>query len=205
MSSIKPVKWLRCPSSVQSSMKVHFDKQAVQREFKSHDKVLFPLPLSGSALRAKFSGPYEISKKLSVKYVVSTPDHKQQHCVCHVYMLKPYVTREEPMCPKPNSELLLKLDSILLHLPEKACTDLKALFQQYANLFTDVPQQTNVLKHDLDEGGNIPIKQNYYRVSPEKHAIMQTEVESFIKHGLASPSSSPWSSPCLLVPKPDGT
>lgn len=26
-----------------------------------------------------------------------------------------------------------------------------------------------------------------------------------IEHGLAVPSCSPWSSPCILVPKPDGT
>ncbi|KAL7842336.1 hypothetical protein SRHO_G00240250 [Serrasalmus rhombeus] len=34
---------------------------------------------------------------------------------------------------------------------------------------------------------------------------MKKEVEYLLKHGLAVPSSSPWSSPCVLVPKPDGT
>ena len=34
---------------------------------------------------------------------------------------------------------------------------------------------------------------------------MRQEVEYLLEHGFAKPSKSPWSSPCLLVPKPDGT
>lgn len=34
---------------------------------------------------------------------------------------------------------------------------------------------------------------------------MQKETQYLIEHALAVPSSSPWCSPCLLVPKPDGT
>ncbi|GAA6107053.1 uncharacterized protein LOC113047065 isoform X1 [Tachysurus ichikawai] len=34
---------------------------------------------------------------------------------------------------------------------------------------------------------------------------MKAEVEYMLKYGFAVPSQSPWSSPCLLVPKPDST
>lgn len=34
---------------------------------------------------------------------------------------------------------------------------------------------------------------------------MRSEVEYLLKHGLATPSHSPWSSPCILVPKQDST
>ncbi len=34
---------------------------------------------------------------------------------------------------------------------------------------------------------------------------MKKETQYLIEHGLAVPSSSPWCSPCLLVPKSDGT
>ncbi len=34
---------------------------------------------------------------------------------------------------------------------------------------------------------------------------MNTEVEYLLKHEFAKHSCSPWSSPCLLVPKSDGT
>lgn len=34
---------------------------------------------------------------------------------------------------------------------------------------------------------------------------MKKEVDFLLKHNLAEPSTSPWASPCLLIPKPDGT
>ena len=34
---------------------------------------------------------------------------------------------------------------------------------------------------------------------------MQREVSYLVEHGLAKTSYSPWSSPCLLTPKSDGT
>ncbi|KAL7874754.1 hypothetical protein SRHO_G00057240 [Serrasalmus rhombeus] len=104
-----------------------------------------------------------------------------------------------------NSELLPQLDSVLQHLSKDASDDLKAFIWSYPTLFTDVPRQTHLLEHDIEVGNSSPVKQNYYRVNPVKRALMQSEVDYLVKHELAVPSSSPWSSPCILVPKPDGT
>ncbi len=62
-----------------------------------------------------------------------------------------------------------------------------------------------MLTHDIDVGESHPVKQHPYRVNPMKRDIMRSEVEYMLQHGLAVPSQSPWSSPCLLVPKPDGS
>lgn len=43
------------------------------------------IPISGSALQAKFAGPYEIKEKLGyTDYVVKTPDSNRKSRVCHV-------------------------------------------------------------------------------------------------------------------------
>ncbi|KAL1274401.1 hypothetical protein QQF64_027215 [Cirrhinus molitorella] len=63
----------------------------------------------------------------------------------------------------------------------------------------------DVLQHDIDVGNAAPIKQNAYRVNIAKRAVMNDEVEYLLEHGLAKHSCSPWSSPCLLVPKSDGS
>ncbi len=60
------------------------------------DKVLVLLPIQGHALQARFSGPYVIDKKLSeTNYVVRTPDRQRKTRLCHINMLKLYVSREE--------------------------------------------------------------------------------------------------------------
>lgn len=71
--------------------------------------------------------------------------------------------------------------------------------------FQDKPSQTTVLQHDVDVGNHKPIKQHAYRVNPTQRAAMQKEAEYHLENGLAVPSSSPWSSPCLLIPKSDKT
>lgn len=49
------------------------------------------------------------------------------------------------------------------------------------------------------------IKQHAYRVNPAKWALMQQEVKYLVEHKLTVPSTSAWSSPCVLVPKSDNT
>ncbi len=54
------------------------------------------MPILGSPLRAKFVGPYEIQARLAeTDYVVNTFNRRRKSRVCHVNMLKPYVTRSD--------------------------------------------------------------------------------------------------------------
>ena len=57
----------------------------------------------------------------------------------------------------------------------------------------------------MDVGDVRPIKQHPYRVNPVKDAAMAKEVDYMLKHDIIEPSSSSWSSPCILVAKPDGS
>ena len=83
-------------------MKVRFDKKSVARVFQSGDHVLVLLPVVGSALQAKFSGPYLVDRQLSeTDYVIRTPDRRKKTCVCHINMLKKYVGRENCADPSP--------------------------------------------------------------------------------------------------------
>ncbi|XP_072178114.1 uncharacterized protein [Diadema setosum] len=82
--------------SSQQTMKEIFDRKAKSRVFEVGDKVLVLLPLPGDALKAKFSGPYVVERKLGKEtYVVSMPDRRKTKRVCHVNMLKKYHERVE--------------------------------------------------------------------------------------------------------------
>lgn len=99
-----------------------------------------------------------------------------------------------------NSEFLSKMDSHMCHLSteQRACSI-------HIPPFGNVPSCTNVLKHGIDVGGAKPIKQHAYHCPVNKREQMRIEVNYLLENGLAEPSKSPWSSPCLLAPKADGT
>lgn len=62
-----------------------------------------------------------------------------------------------------------------------------------------------MIEHDVDVGDARPIAQRFYRVNPEKRKILDSAVDYMLENGFAVPSTSSWSSPCLLVSKPDST
>ena len=77
-------------------MKSNYDKNTKNRQFNVGDKVLVLLSLPGNFLKATFSGPWKIVKKISSQnYVVETPNRKKKYQVCHVNMLKHYIERDE--------------------------------------------------------------------------------------------------------------
>ena len=228
-------------SSAQSKMKTRFDRKSVPRSFQAGDKVLVLLPVMGSALQAKFSGPYDVESKLSeTNYIIRTPERRRKTRLCHINMLKRYVSRQSETeageRPVPvafvtpavlryspeedgltfrdvpvssprlqNSENLKILGTFLSHLSDSRAGDVQKLIESFPVLFSDVPSRTHVLSHDIDVGDHLPIKQHAYRVNPTKREVMRSEVQYLVDHGLAGPSSSSWSSPCILVPKPDST
>lgn len=149
--------------------------------------------------------------------------------MCHINMLKPYYARDQPeeyvrsvslvapvllnnededvgIIPAlgeslQNSNVLNNLQTFLGHLSGYQRESIIKLINNFPSIFSDVPSCTNVLFHDIDVGDAAPVKQHPYRVNPLKRGIMKTEVEYMLRNGLAEPSQSAWSSPCLLVPK----
>lgn len=57
--------------------------------------------------------------------------------------------------------------------------------------------------HVINTGDHPPIKQRYYPVSPYMQKIMNDELDKMIELGVVEPSSSGWSSPVVLVKKPN--
>lgn len=104
-----------------------------------------------------------------------------------------------------NSELLKRLSSELSYLPSDQRQDVIDLVRSFPELFNDVPSGTTVLQHDIVVGSASPIKQHAYRCPIGKREVMKREVEYLIDNGFAKKSTSPWSSPCVLVPKADGS
>lgn len=64
---------------------------------------------------------------------------------------------------------------------------------------------TDKAMHTIDTGDAKPIKQRYYPVSPHVQREMDAELDKMLQDDVIEPSKSPWSSPAVLVRKPDGS
>ena len=104
-----------------------------------------------------------------------------------------------------NSDVLANLDKKLSHLPLKERAEVVNLIKEFILLFPDTPGKTTAVTHDVDIEDAAPCRQHPYRMNPLKLQHLQSEIEYMLQNDIIEPSSSDWSSPCILVPKPDGS
>ncbi|KAI2652403.1 Retrovirus-related Pol polyprotein [Labeo rohita] len=91
------------------------------------------------------------------------------------------------------------------HLSQTQKTELQHLVGQFSDVFSPLPGQANVIQHEIRTPPKMIDRQRPYRV-PEAHwQAIEEEVQQMLKLGVIEPSRSPWSSPIVMVPKPDGT
>ena len=221
---------------VQSRMKQRYDLKSKVRSFEPGDQVLILLPMTGEPLGTKYVGPYTIESKMNdVDYVVQTPDRGRHTRVCHINMLKPYISREETVprdipstasinsvtkalidTPTTNTDFvdnklkntaaLNNLESRLEHLPIEQRKKLHKLIFEYSSLFSDVPRRTHLIEHDIEITEDArPIRQHPYRANPRQLEHLRTEVDYMLKNGIIEKGNGNWASPCVLVPKSDQT
>lgn len=82
---------------------------------------------------------------------------------------------------------------------------METILMRYQDLFQDTPlKSTTDAEHEIDTGDHQPIKSAPYRVSQLERESINTQVEEMLKAGIVKPSSSPWSSPVVMVPKKNG-
>ena len=181
--------------------KVWYDKRARHREFAVGDKVLALIPLQGRPMQAKFSGPYEVIKKISpTNYIISTPDRRRAQRLCHINMLKEFLSRDaaEPVpvafVQAPSEEYQQDVEPLFLsstrvwkqnsavleeklqHLSQLQRDEVLSLINKYPDVFSDKPGRTTAATHDIDVGAAKPIKLPPYRVHPSQVAQVKAEL-----------------------------
>ena len=63
---------------------------------------------------------------------------------------------------------------------------------------------TSLVQHEIDTGEHSPMKQHFRRVPFVHREKISQMVDDMLEKGIIQPSSSPWASPIVLVPKKDG-
>jgi transposase InsO family protein len=85
---------------------------------------------------------------------------------------------------------------------------LKAFLARYRSIFTfpgDPLGRARGVEHCIETGSAPPIRQPIRRVSHEQRRIIREQIDDMLQQGIIRPSSSPWSSPVVLVKKKDGS
>ena len=100
------------------------------------------------------------------------------------------------------------LDEASTNLNPKETEKLKNLLTDFQDVFADKSgtiSQTNYAEHTIDVGDTKPIKLAPRRVPIAQKEIVKNEIKKMLDQNIIEPSNSPWSSPIVLVTKPDNT
>ena len=79
------------------------------------------------------------------------------------------------------------------------------LLHEYSDVFSNIPSGTSVTEHKVDTGEASPIRSPPYRIPQSLLKTVNDELRQMLELGIVRPSKSPWASPVVVVPKPDGT
>lgn len=93
------------------------------------------------------------------------------------------------------------------HLTPSERDELLSVIHKFRHLFTgehNPIQRTHVTEHTINTGSSAPICQHPYRHSPFEREVIKAQVEEMLRDGVIRESHSPWSSPVVLVKKPQG-
>ncbi|KAK7104926.1 hypothetical protein V1264_019564 [Littorina saxatilis] len=210
----------------QDSGKHYYDRKAVNRKFTPGNKVLILLPTDHNKLLMQWKGPYE------VEAVVGINDYKvnvgKKSKIYHANLLKLYVERppeavqvaasvEEPAeLDEFDGEELLELgdlhkkegvDDVKLgpDLTEDQQKELHDFMGDFTHRFSDVPGSTSLVEHEVHLTSDVPVRSKPYPIPFQARESLKKDIDSMLKMGVIRESSSPYSSPVVVVKKKDGT
>ena len=90
------------------------------------------------------------------------------------------------------------------HLEQTQKDQLLKLVTNYSDVFSDTPGVAALPAYNLDTGQATPICRKPYRPALQWKPKIEQELQNLLDAGIIRPSSSPWSSPIMAVPKKTG-
>lgn len=200
----------------------YYNKSAKQRNMKVGDKVLILLPTDNNKLLMQWKGPYNIVEKLgNVDYKIEL---KGKVKTFHANLLKKYVDRiklstavvsEETEQFEEANDLdelpFVSADEgpdqvdVNIELSASQMCQVRELLKSFSDVFTDRPGCTDIMEHEIKLSTETPIRMKPYPIPYSMIDTVNTEVSKMLDLGVIEPSTSPFSSPIVIVRKKDNT
>ncbi len=191
-------------TKAQQAQQRHYDRAAQPREFQPGDHVMVLVPTTACKFLATWQGPYTVTEKVGpVTYRVRQPGRRKEDQLYHINLLKRWVgTRTQLATLATSDPGVVDMNALLSDAQKK---DLHHLIGKFSDVFSPIPGRTQVLQHDIRTPPGTVVRQRPYRVPEARRHAIEEEVQEMLRLGVIEPSRSPWSSPIVMVPKPDGT
>ena len=213
-------------NSAESSKKskFYFDKKAKPRYFSIDDEVLVLLPTSSNKLLMSWTGPYRVTECFHPDYRILV---KGVTKVFHANMLKKYNRRQVdhanvgvileedesdslplptmslPMSPSMKDEDISMID-FDKELPKQEYDQLFAIYKEYDSILTSKPGGfSDNLFLEIPLTSDIPIRKKAYDLPFSSKQVVEREIKTMLELGVIEKSKSAFSSPVVLVKKPD--
>ena len=208
----------------QGKQKRLYNFQSSHRRLEIGDKALVLLPSPGNKLEMRCQGPYTVTKVLKhgLNYELDTGKVRKQHRTYHINFLSKWQTRDEiaalvlsesPKMSLPHENHVPSLDdeetweNVLIsdELTTSQKGKVRDLLKEFSDVFSGKPNLTHVITHRIDISEALPIHSSPYKVPQKLEEEVNKEIKKMLQLGIIRRSMSPWASPVVIVPKPDGT
>ncbi|GFW39489.1 retrovirus-related Pol polyprotein from transposon 412 [Trichonephila clavipes] len=105
----------------------------------------------------------------------------------------------------PESHLcqLRKNEDTHLSLPQRE--EINSLLEKYEECFQPEGEPTPFIEHSINTRNHLPVAVPPYRMNPSKKEILKQEIDRLLSEGIIEECESPYASPVVLIPKPNGT
>ncbi|GFX09336.1 retrovirus-related Pol polyprotein from transposon 17.6 [Trichonephila clavipes] len=115
----------------------------------------------------------------------------------------PYINALLTVDPEPHLCQLRRNEGTHLSLPQRK--ELNSLLEKYEECFEPGGEPTPFIEHRINTRNHLPVAVPPYRTNPSKKEILKQEIDRLLSEGIIEECESPYASPVVLIPKPNGT
>lgn len=143
----------------------------------------------------------------SAGIVLDLPNHRWYY---HDNPKQKFRFDDDEFRPSECSKNAVEVNTLLLrenegkHLTNEQRSELNKLLSQFEDVFQPGEESTPKVQHYIDTGDNPPVAVPPYRMSPPKKELLKKELDELLANGTIEECESPYASPVVLVPKPNG-
>ena len=204
----------------------YYNKGCKVNKLKVGDKALILLPTDNNKLLMRWKRPYIITHEHNGTDFTLDVNGKQRKF--HTNMLKKYMERVKKvdevqitmsmmvdqikMEAEDNSEIVtfptVESDekvNITRRLNKQEREKIQEILQDDDHVLKDVPGKTSIAECSIKLTNEDPVRTKAYPIPHAMRELLNKEIEKMLEADVIEKSSSPYSSPVVLVKKPDGS